>query len=47
MAGKLEGGVRRIELCVGRRGDVSLSTQKVAEAVPGVRAEQKSRGARQ
>ena len=33
--------------CVGRRGDMSLSTQKVKEAVPGVKAKHKSRRARQ
>ena len=33
--------------CVGRRGDMHLSTQKVTEAVPGVKAERKSRRARQ
>ena len=33
--------------CVGRRGDMRLSTQKVTEAVPGVKAERKSRRARQ
>lgn len=41
-------GVHRVVLCVGRRGDMSLSTQKgVTEAVPGVRGQQESRRAAQ